>query len=93
MNLQRSNELRWPDHEVIVNELRWSDHEVIVGDFSIADCACARWLELAEFFGIEMGSFDNVNAWMSRMQARTSWSAERILNPNVPWDLRYAIWD
>ncbi len=50
-------------------------HDYIVGDFSIADCACAPWLELGEFFGIEMGRFENVNAWMSRMQARPSWSA------------------
>jgi glutathione S-transferase len=49
--------------------------DYIVGDFSIADCACAPWLELAGFFGIEMDAFANVNAWMSRMQARPSWSA------------------
>jgi GST-like protein len=49
--------------------------EFIVGDFSIADCACAPWLELAGFFGIEMEPFANVTAWMSRMQARPSWSA------------------
>ncbi len=48
--------------------------QYIVGDFSIADCACAPWLELAEFFGIEMGGFDNVAAWMSNMKARPSWS-------------------
>lgn len=49
--------------------------DYVVGDFSIADCACAPWLELAEFFGIEMDGFDNVAAWMSAMQARPSWSS------------------
>ncbi len=47
--------------------------EYIVGDFSIADCACAPWLELAEFFGIEMGEFENVERWMTAMKARPSW--------------------
>ncbi len=54
-------------------QLEGSDY--IVGDFSIADCACAPWLELAEYFGIEMEPFQNVRAWLSRMQTRPSWSA------------------
>ncbi len=49
--------------------------EYIAGDFSIADCACAPWLELIEFFGIDTSGFDNVNAWMERMKSRPSWSA------------------
>jgi glutathione S-transferase len=48
--------------------------DYIAGDFSIADCACAPWLELAEFFGIDMRGFGNVTTWMSAMKARPSWS-------------------
>ncbi len=59
--------------EVLDRRLEGRDY--LVGDFSIADCACAPWLELAEMFGIEMEGFQNVGAWMSRMQARPSWSA------------------
>jgi glutathione S-transferase len=47
--------------------------DYIVGDFSIADCACAPWLEMAPGFGIDFAPFANVRAWMSRMQARPSW--------------------
>jgi glutathione S-transferase len=49
--------------------------DYIVGAFSIADCACAPWLELAPGFDIALGPFANVGAWMSRMQARPSWGA------------------
>ena len=48
--------------------------EYIAGDFSIADCACAPWLEWAPSFGIDLEPFANVSAWMARMQARPSWA-------------------
>ena len=47
--------------------------DYVVGTFSIADCACAPWLELAPGFGIDLEPFANVRAWMSRMRARPSW--------------------
>ena len=49
--------------------------EYVAGDFSIADCACAPWLELAPGFGIDLTPFPNVRGWMERMQARPSWNA------------------
>ena len=45
----------------------------IIGSFSIADCACAPWLELAPGFGIDLSPFRNLSAWMARMQERPSW--------------------
>jgi GST-like protein len=48
--------------------------EYIAGSFSIADCACAPWLELAPSFGVELEPFGHVSAWMARMQARPSWN-------------------
>ena len=48
--------------------------EYIAGDFSIADCACAPWLELSEFFGIDSSGLGNVAAWMQRVKSRPSWS-------------------
>ena len=47
----------------------------IVGDFSIADCACAPWLEIGSLLGIDVSAFSNVQAWMDRMKARQSWTA------------------
>jgi glutathione S-transferase len=47
--------------------------DYVVGDFSIADCACAPWLELAPHFGIELTPYRNVVGWLDRMQARPSW--------------------
>ena len=49
--------------------------EYIVGDFSIADAACAPWLDLAPSLGIELAPFENVSAWMNSMKARPSWKA------------------
>jgi glutathione S-transferase len=49
--------------------------DYIVGDFSIADCACAPWLEVAPSLGIDLDSYRNVQAWMQRMKARPSWTA------------------
>jgi len=49
--------------------------DYIVGDFSIADCACAPWLEVAPSLGIDLDSYRNVQAWMERMKARPSWTA------------------
>lgn len=46
----------------------------IVGEFSIADCACAPWLEVAPSLGIDLDPYDNVAAWMTRMKARPSWN-------------------
>jgi glutathione S-transferase len=49
--------------------------EYIVGAFSIADCACAPWLEVAPSLGVDLDPYRNVNAWMERMKARPSWQA------------------
>jgi glutathione S-transferase len=49
--------------------------EYIVGTFSIADCACAPWLDIAPMLGIDLEPHPNVRAWMERMQARPSWQA------------------
>lgn len=49
--------------------------EYIVGDFSVADAACAPWLEIAPDFGIDLGPHPNVRAWMERMKSRPSWNA------------------
>lgn len=57
---------------VLDRQLEGKDY--IAGDFSIADCACAPWLELTEFFGIETPGLDNVAAWMNRMKSRPSWN-------------------
>jgi len=56
---------------VLDRQLEGKDY--LVGDFSIADCACAPWLELAPGFGIDLAPYGNVNAWMTRMQGRSSW--------------------
>jgi glutathione S-transferase len=49
--------------------------EYIVGDFSVADAACAPWLDIAPGLGIELAPYANVTAWMDRMRGRASWSA------------------
>jgi len=56
---------------VLDRQLEGKDY--VVGAISIADCACAPWLELAPGFGIDLEPFPNVRAWMSRMRARPSW--------------------
>jgi GST-like protein len=56
---------------VLDRQLEGKDY--VIGTFSIADCACAPWLELAPGFGIDLEPFPNVRAWMSRMRARPSW--------------------
>jgi len=48
--------------------------EYAVGPFSIADCACAPWLDIAPAFGIDINAHANVKAWMDRMRARPSWN-------------------
>ena len=58
---------------ILDHQLEGKDY--IAGDFSIADCACAPWLELAPGFGIDLAPFANVSAWMTRMQGRPSWKA------------------
>lgn len=57
--------------EALDRQLEGKDY--IVGDFSIADCACAPWLDLAPGFAIDFEPFANVRAWMDRMRARPSW--------------------
>jgi glutathione S-transferase len=59
--------------EVLDRQLEGKDY--IVGAFSIADCACAPWLELAPSLSIELSPYGNVGAWMERMKARPSWNA------------------
>ncbi len=49
--------------------------DYVAGAFSIADCACAPWLELAPALGIELTPYANVEAWLARMRARPSWAA------------------
>jgi glutathione S-transferase len=72
-NLLARGRQRMPEIlEVLDRQLQEGPY--IMGDFSIADCACAPWLELAPGFGIDMEPFTNVCAWMERMQARPSWS-------------------
>ena len=49
--------------------------EYIIGDFSVADCACAPWLDLAPTLGVDLEPHANVRAWLERMRARPSWHA------------------
>jgi glutathione S-transferase len=49
--------------------------DYIIGGFSVADAACAPWLEMAPHFGIDLAPHTNVTAWLERMQARPSWGA------------------
>jgi glutathione S-transferase len=49
--------------------------EYILGDFSVADPACAPWLDLAPNLGLDLAPHGNVVAWLERMQARPSWNA------------------
>jgi glutathione S-transferase len=47
----------------------------LVGDFSIADCACAPWLDITPALGIELTPYPNVERWLARMRDRPSWTA------------------
>jgi len=58
---------------VLDRQLEGRDY--LVGDFSIADCACAPWLEVAPSLEIDLTPYANVSGWLARMQARPSWSA------------------
>jgi len=49
--------------------------DYLVDDFSIADCACAPWLDFAPNVGIKLTPFENVQAWLLRMKERPSWKA------------------
>jgi glutathione S-transferase len=49
--------------------------EYVVGAFSIADCACAPWLDTAPALGIDLTPYANVERWLGRMRARPSWTA------------------
>jgi len=59
--------------QVLDQQLTGRDY--IVGAFSIADCACAPWLDIAPALGINLDPYPNVQAWMERMKARASWHA------------------
>jgi len=42
-------------------------------DFSVADCACAPWLDFAPNVGIDLKPFENVSTWLKRLKERPSW--------------------
>ena len=58
-----------------VLDAQLAGRDYVVGDFSIADCACAPWLEIAPALGIDLAPYRNVQAWLERMKARPSWAA------------------
>ena len=58
-----------------VLDAQLAGREYIVGSFSVADAACAPWLEIAPDFGIDLTPHANVVAWLERMKARPSWDA------------------
>jgi glutathione S-transferase len=58
-----------------VLDAQLAGREYIVGRFSVADAACAPWLEIAPDFGIDLTPHANVAAWLERMKARPSWNA------------------
>lgn len=51
-------------------EARLADREHVVGDFTLADIACASWLQLGTMFGVSLGERQRTGRWLERCAGR-----------------------
>ena len=53
-----------------VLEKQLSDQDYLVGEYSIADIANWSWVHTAEWSGVELSDFENLNSWVDRIAQR-----------------------
>ncbi|MEP7058110.1 MAG: glutathione S-transferase family protein [Caldimonas sp.] len=58
-------------------ESRLADRDHLLGSFSLADIACASWLQFGTMFGVSLDAYPRVVAWLRRCGERPALARAR----------------